>query len=218
MGERFMAWSTIYDREGEGTPYMTRIWIGRLRLHIFHRGDADPDAHDHPWDFWTFPFNSYVEEVVEPCATALFDPAQGGRQDGYWQSGPLDQPARPAPLPVTRRVVKAWRWHFRPAEHTHRVLARWNGRHKRVDPHLTSWPDQVMYDSYDAKGDPEPVVGRGFFPDTEPGRIVTLVWRGGNRRRWGFLRHRDGRWCWTHWKEYVYGGGKEAPCGEPVHG
>lgn len=25
-----------------GEPYMTRYWIGNLRLHIFHRGDQDP--------------------------------------------------------------------------------------------------------------------------------------------------------------------------------
>jgi hypothetical protein len=41
-------WHTI---QHNGSPYMTRIWIGRLRLHIFYRGDTEPDAHDHPWEF-----------------------------------------------------------------------------------------------------------------------------------------------------------------------
>lgn len=44
---------------------MTRAWFGRLRFHVFFRGDQDPDCHDHPWGFWTFPLRSYVEEVLE---------------------------------------------------------------------------------------------------------------------------------------------------------
>lgn len=172
MGERFWAWSTIYGAEGEHqTPYMTRIWIGRLRLHIFYRGDADPDPHDHPWDFWTFPFTSYVEEVTVDT---------GWRE--HWRDGahltypaeaftPFIEGSRPI-YKTHLNVVRAFRLHFRPATHTHRVL--W--RH------------------------------RGF------GKIVTLVWRGPDKRRWGFLKSRDGQWCWVHWKQYVYGGGKHAPC------
>ena len=54
----------IYGKDGEHeTPYLTRIVIGRLRFHKFHRGDADPDMHDHPWSFWTFPLTSYVEQT-----------------------------------------------------------------------------------------------------------------------------------------------------------
>ncbi|MGO8134424.1 hypothetical protein ACC730_38660, partial [Rhizobium ruizarguesonis] len=49
-------------------------------------------------------------------------------------------------------------------------------------------------------------------PLTDNRRIVTLVWRGGLGRKWGFLRNRDGKWCSTPWKEYVFGGGKDAPC------
>ena len=69
---RWWGRSVIYGKEDEhATPYMTRYWIGRLRLHLFHRGDQDPDCHDHPWGFWTFPFRSYVEEVAIPnnCST-----------------------------------------------------------------------------------------------------------------------------------------------------
>jgi len=98
----FAGCSTIY---GSGdTPYMTRMWVGRLRLHIFHRGDEDDDCHDHPWGFWTFPLVSYVEEVLN---TKTFKKRM--------------------------EVVEAWRWHYRPATYAHRVLhsrnlpAPWGG-------------------------------------------------------------------------------------------
>lgn len=90
---------TIYD--AESTPYMTRVVVGHARLHIFHRGDSDPDPHDHPSDFWTFPLTSYVEEVFT--------------QDG--QRVP--------------KLVRAFRLHFRPAEYTHRVVGKWSGHHRR---------------------------------------------------------------------------------------
>lgn len=153
---------TIYGVEGEHkTPFLTRILIGRLRLHIFHRGDADPDPHDHPWDFWTFPLTAYVEEVALPSAS------------GYI---------------VFRQVVPAWRWSYRPAEHTHRVIGRWTGN--RHVPFVD-------------------------VSDAGPGKIITIVWQSRQRRKWGFLRNRDGNWCWTPWREYVFGGGKHAPC-EPA--
>jgi hypothetical protein len=155
---------TIYGAEGHhDTPYMTRAWLGRLRFHIFHRGDADPDCHDHPWDFWTFPLTPYVEEVATPDGLGGFS--------------------------ITRQIVRAFRLTYRPAEHCHRVLGRWDS-HK--------WPSGVT----------------GHFVSTNR-KIITIVWRGGIGRRWGFLKHRDGRWCWTHWKEYVFEGGKDAPCINP---
>lgn len=55
--------STIYGGPDKKTPYMTRIRWAHHRIHIFHRGDEDPDHHDHPFDFTTFPLTSYVEEV-----------------------------------------------------------------------------------------------------------------------------------------------------------
>ena len=155
MAEPFFSFHTI----GDGSPYMTRLLVGRLRLHIFHRGDGDPDPHDHPWSFWTFPLTSYVEEVTEV--------------DGI-------DPARWVPY-RRRRVVRSWRLHHRASTHTHRVLGRWAGRDFNFDA----------------------------------GRIVTFVWRGKGGRRWGFLKTRDGRTCWQHWKEYVLRGGKHAPC-EPA--
>ncbi|WP_292235299.1 hypothetical protein [Mesorhizobium sp.] len=160
MSEPFFGIQTIYGHGDYYDPYLTRIWIGRLRFHVFHRGDLDPDPHDHPWDFSTFPLTSYVEEVVD-LSTKV----------------------------VRRQIVPAWRWSYRPAEHTHRVLGPWTGN-KHV-----------------------PLVD---VSDVGQGKIFTIIWRGKSTRRWGFLRNRDGNWYWTPWREYVFGGGKHAPCG-PVY-
>lgn len=81
------------------TPYLTRIVWGRLRLHWFHRGDADPDPHDHQWDFRTFPLTSYIEEVWSA--------------DGE---------------PPLHIVVRAGAWSRRPASWRHRVIGRANGQ------------------------------------------------------------------------------------------
>lgn len=174
---RFLGWNTIFGRDGDhATPYMTRIWIGRLRLHIFHRGDADPDCHDHPWDFWTFPLTPYVEEVVDLVV---------GQE------------------PVRRRqVVSAWRWTFRPATHCHRVLGRYEGY---------AWCEE---DDELAERVSVREVNRNphLDPTHHPGKIITLVWRSKPKRSWGFLKNRDGAWCWVAWKEYVFGGGKRGPC------
>lgn len=155
--------NTIYAPDG--SAYMTRTWIGRLRMHVFHRGDLDPDCHDHPWDFWTFPLVSYVEEID----TSLVN------DDG--------SPTR------LRQIVPAWRLTYRPAEHCHRVLGRYV-------PNVT----ELTMD------------GETVSPSYDSGKIVTIIWRGKERRKWGFLKYRDGRWCWIHWHEYVFGGGKSAPC------
>lgn len=183
MSERFIGFNTIYGAHGEHeTPYLTRIWIGRLRLHIFHRGDADPDCHDHPWDFWTFPLTSYVEEVA--CVERL-----GGHP-------------RPE-FSLCRQVVRAFRLHFRRAEHTHRVLG----------PAVESYRFHHMTRDLLKTG----VLHDDILYIPVSGRILTLVWQGQQRRQWGFLRNREGRWCWTPWKDYVFGGGKHAPC-EPGDG
>jgi len=146
----FLGWNTIYGADGDhDTPYLFRLWFGPLRLHVFHRGDEDPDPHDHPWDFWTFPLIGYMEEVTVKS-----------RFHGLPQF---------IPYHTTERWVKPFRLHYRPAEHTHRVLS-----------------------------------GKG--------KIVTIVIRGSIRRKWGFLKNRDGKWCWIAWKKYVYEGGKHGPC------
>lgn len=160
MTDRFMGRHQIQHPDS-ASPYMTRYWFGRLRLHIFYRGDLDADPHDHPWDFWTFPLTPYVEEVILPHRY------KGG--EDYERH---------------RQVVPAWRWHYRPAIHTHRVLGR--------------YADTTPYD-------PE-------WPHIKAGKIITIVWRGSESRKWGFLKNRDGKWCWEPWRKYVYGGGKHAPC------
>lgn len=178
----WFGWNTIYGREGEHhEPYMTRIWFGRLRIHIFYRGDNDPDPHDHPWNFWTFPLTPYVEEVVEKAPTGVML---------------LTMPPKPETVYRTRRqIVPSWRWSFRPSTHCHRVIGRLDKRHgiEVMNNHeLRYFPDELRI-----------LEGR---------KIITIVWRGGEGRKWGFLKNRDGKWCWVHWKDYVFAGGKDTPC------
>lgn len=74
------------------TPYLTRVTLGQLKLHIFWRGDGD-DPHDHPADFWTFPLVGYYEAYLTPAGDDL-----------------------------AQRFVKPFRLHFRKAEHAHSVI------------------------------------------------------------------------------------------------
>lgn len=98
-----------WDEKGEWSPYLTRVSLtpmtrwGQLLLHVFHRRDADPDCHDHPWDFWTFPLVSYYEThlLVPTRAAVMYE-------------------------------VKRFRWHFRPAEHAHRVEGHGSGDGRKV--------------------------------------------------------------------------------------
>ena len=97
----------IVETRGDGsTPYQTVIKFGPfgLRLHIFWRGDGDPDWHDHPADFWTFPLVSYVEEYP----------------------GDMCFPQR--------RIVEAFRLHRRKAEFAHRVLGAWGHAYGKGRP------------------------------------------------------------------------------------
>lgn len=95
-----LLWETVYGRDKmHATPYLTRIWLtpktrwGQLSLHIFHRGDEDPDYHDHPFAFWTIPLScSYYEEVLSA--------------DGL----------------IAMFRVKWLRRHHRKASYTHRVI------------------------------------------------------------------------------------------------
>jgi hypothetical protein len=130
---------TVWDRAG-ATPYLTRVILGRLRIHIFHRGDADADPHDHPADFWTFPLVSYVEEYLDKA---------GLRR---------------------RRVVKAFRLHRRRAEHAHRVIGSavdenrpivtlvWWGRKRREWGFHTpaGWVHWKRYHGLENAGDHQP--------------------------------------------------------------
>ena len=171
-------WSTIYGHAGKhSVPYMTRIWIGQLRLHIFYRGDNDPDCHDHPWDFWTFPFTAYVEEVIFPI------------QDTVAES----QPEPKLRYQLVRQVVPAFKWTFRPATHTHRVIGP-------VGDKVVQLSAIILH------------TAKELLPIAVPGKIVTLVWRGKVGRNWGFLKNRNNQWCWVGCKDYIWQGGKDAPC------
>lgn len=171
--------------EKNGEKYMSRSWIGRLRLHIFYKGDDDRDPHDHPWSFWTFPFTDYVEEVTLRS------------HDGF------------DPIYVTRmQIVRAWRWNYRPAEHCHRVIGPWKGR-VRIIEHPTFEMIRPRHDWLVDHPQYEPVA--------EPfngGKLITLVWRTDFTRMWGFLKTRDGKWCWQDFKTYLREGGVNAPCGD----
>ena len=103
-----LGWEFIYGQDGEHrTLYLLRVPLtpgtrwGGMYLHVFMRGDVDPDCHDHPWYFWTFPLVSYLEEVM----------LKGGVKVGE--------------LRVTKiRNVKCFRWHHRPGAFAHRILGR----------------------------------------------------------------------------------------------
>ena len=152
----------VYGRdERYSTCYLTRIKLtpktqwGQLYFHFFHRGDYDHDHYDHPYDFWTFPFRTYYEEVLD---------LETGR--------------------VTRNAVKAWRWHFRPAEYTHMQIGAARYR----------WRDDA------------PLFRENIFG----GWTATILFHRPVRREWGFWGCRNGsRFTWTPWNEYIYNG--EAP-------
>lgn len=111
-------WGFEYSRVRiAGKPYLDRyiayVYKCRLRLHKFFRGDDDRAPHDHRWWFITFPFASYTER--------------------YWVKemrwGTM-LPGTYAAWRAKERVVKAWRFHFRPAEFRHIVLGRADGSTK----------------------------------------------------------------------------------------
>lgn len=95
----------IYGRDGmHETLHLTRIKLtpvtqrwGGLYFHIFHRGDEDPDPHDHPWNFKTLPLTSYWETVMD--------------EDGQFHLN----------------LVRAWRWSSRPKDYVHRIVCAARG-------------------------------------------------------------------------------------------
>lgn len=110
----------------KGDRYRTaiRLW-GRWRIHIFWRGDKDRAPHDHPNDFWTFPLI------------------------GYWEST-WDISHRGECVNPRLNYVRPFRWHFRPATYTHRVIGAflvtpWRARSKafmtlvREGPEYRKW-------------------------------------------------------------------------------
>lgn len=166
MTYRHISWHLAHGEDG--TPYLFRGWIGRLRLHIFYRGDQDRDPHDHPWGFRTFPLTSYAEEVTVKHV------------DGGVEKEVVSYEKH-------TNIVRAFRLHYRPATYLHRVRNRVRRQRNASNP--DAWEDC-------------------------PGKIYTLVWREGWKRDWGFLKTRDGRTCWQYWRDYVFNGGRNAPCGD----
>lgn len=101
-----------------------------LRLHRFWRGDDDRASHTHPWWFVTFPLAAYYERVYH---------------NGCYFWG---------------RHVRAWRFHYRPANFEHYVVER--SQVYAGGPEAGSWWTIVL-------------TGRkvdtwGFYP--EPGKFV----------------------------------------------
>lgn len=109
------------------TGYRTSYHIfWGLRVHKYYRGDRDDAPHDHPWDFITFPLCSYLEYYLD--------------DEGQERA----------------RIVKGFRFHFRKAEFTHRLIAR---AYPEKDGHVIRVPDAPFF---------------------------TVVWEFRNRRSWGF--------------------------------
>lgn len=57
-GGRWYGWQTVYG-------FFTQVWIGHLRVNVFHHEDPAPGLHDHAWDFTSIPLRSYVEEYLD---------------------------------------------------------------------------------------------------------------------------------------------------------
>lgn len=152
----------VFDKSGD--PYLTRIPLtpqtrwGQLKLHWFHRGDVDPDPHDHPWDFYTFPLTDYVEQVMD--------------DEGL----------------LTLNAVERFTWHRRPAEYVHRVegraLRRWWMTNLQVcdgpvitlmwnGPKRRSWGFWVKVDN----------IAASWFTDNAQSALLGSVKRSG-RRLW----------------------------------
>lgn len=99
----------------EGDVYLTKLTLPFLKqyeFHIFHRGDHDPDPHDHPWAFDTFPLVAYVEEVWKAGTTVTRIVSAG-----EWQHREAEH---------CHRVLEP-HWHpFMTPDGTHMVINRWN--------------------------------------------------------------------------------------------
>jgi hypothetical protein len=130
--DRLLTWLKVerhdIGRKDTGT-YLTRwvLWGTRFGpgrkvfLHLFHRGDAEPYFHNHPWPFWSLILRGgYTEWTPTP----LDEVVGMGPQVGRWY-GPLSLLRRPASwrhrvtLPEGRRCwtlvwvgLKAQSWGF----------------------------------------------------------------------------------------------------------
>jgi hypothetical protein len=146
----------------QARPYLDRYicYLGgpTLRFHKFWRGDDDRAPHDHPWWFITFPFKSYVEKYWEPKPISTLD----GRIVELWTE--------------KVRIVKSWRFHYRPALFRHIVL----GRAAKMTKELRErWPGGTAF---------------GSTP------FWTFVISGPRKRSWGFWPRPN---KFVNWKEWT---------------
>lgn len=166
------------QREGRDRDvYMVRYWFGPLRFHIMHRGDAGECPHDHPWWFITFPLTSYVEEVlVERTRTVSPEHALGTSDHEV------------TTLEKELRVVKAFRFHFRPAHYAHRIL----GPLKKTGAWIDGQFFPTGYKLHMTDG--LLALFRRTQPDSYGRKIRTIVLRGSVKWSWGFYLNRQGEW------------------------
>jgi hypothetical protein len=122
-----------HDIGRKGLPdYLTRwtLWGKRFGdkprhnvfLHCFHRGDAEPYCHDHPWPFWSLIlWGGYWE--ITPCIGIVNQARAAVRGLLYHADGRAADDANP---PTVAGMVER-RWYGplsllrRPAEWRHRV-------------------------------------------------------------------------------------------------
>lgn len=144
----------------EGSRYMTRWFFGSLRIHKMYRGDLQRDCHDHPWWFVTFPFTSYVEEVLR------------FRNGTYFRE---------------LNIVKAWRFHFRPARYTHRILGPYDKKRTLTDQYFQST-----------------LTGSWNRVSEQTKTMWTFVLRGKVKMKWGFwaVEHEADEGVWVPAKDY----------------
>lgn len=178
---KFMGKSVLVGLHGR-EPYMTRYFVGGFRLHIMHRGDAGRGPHDHPWWFITFPLNSYVEEVAYE----------------HW-----NEDEHRMELRTRINLVKRFRFYFRPARYTHRILGPLDPVYRVLREcklsHKDAWlaliyKPGVSLDEIDAQLD------RMEIPKDKR-TIRTLVMRGRVRNAWGFFLTKPPN-DWMHHLDY----------------
>lgn len=157
---KFAGKSTIWGLS-TARVYMVRYFVGLFRVHIMHRGDAGRHCHDHPWWFLTFPLRSYIEEVMV-------------------ETGDPEKPVR-----THFNRVKAWRLHYRPAFHAHRIYG------PSVYPHLPlefePYKPGMSLDEIDA------MYKTLNYPERKR-KITTLVLRGRVKHAWGFYHPDTADW------------------------
>lgn len=178
----------------EVDPYMWKIRLGfGFQVHVFFRMDKDA-PHDHPYDFWTFPFVDYIEEYLHTVPE--------GRNE-YYRHVRYDAGERY----LRHREVSAWRRHDRKAEMVHRILYP---AYTKID----GWGvEYSMSEGYKKAG-----ALSARWP------IVTLIRHGKRRRDWGFwtggqrlpddidtgawpvsFKRKFAPFKWVWWRTYLYG-------------